>query len=265
MKRFTETTKWSDPWFRKLAPASKLLWLYLCDNCDQAGVIEVDYEVASVHIGEKVDERVLEGLGNRVITLSCGKVFIPQFIKFQHGTPSTECKAHNPIFASMEKYDLERVLEGYEKGINTPLCRVQVKVEGKEKETVQENAREKKSDSAKNLPTTEVSKRIHVLFHRRPDTAWSDKEVKAYRAIGNIDLLDLGLVEVYYAAERAKGDDGKHRRDLLTFLNNFPGELDRARAKAPKQQTSLPFTVVTETSVDRAIREFEERERKAAQ
>lgn len=35
----------------------------------------------------------------------------------------------------------------------------------------------------------------------------------------------------YTEAERAKGDDGRHRRDLLTFLNNFTGELDRAREK----------------------------------
>ena len=145
MKRFTETTKWSDPWFRRLSPAAKLLWLYLCDNCDQAGVIDLDSEVASVHIGATVDERVIEGLGNRVVTLPCGKLFIPQFIKFQHGTPSKECKAHNPVFVSIEKYSLDRVMEELGKGMDTLHRRVQVKV--KVKEMVQETEKAKPNGS----------------------------------------------------------------------------------------------------------------------
>jgi len=34
----------------------------------------------------------------------------------------------------------------------------------------------------------------------------------------------------------AMGDDGRHRRDLLTFLNNLPGEIDRAKEWQAKQQ-----------------------------
>ena len=51
MKRFTETDKWSDKWFRKLSPESKLLFLYLCDNCDIAGFIEKDIELWEFHTG----------------------------------------------------------------------------------------------------------------------------------------------------------------------------------------------------------------------
>lgn len=48
------------------------------------------------------------------------------------------------------------------------------------------------------------------------------------------DLDDLTLVELYYAFERKKGDKGIHRRDLATFLNNYGGEVDRARLWAEK-------------------------------
>jgi hypothetical protein len=43
----------------------------------------------------------------------------------------------------------------------------------------------------------------------------------------------------------AMGDDGRHRRDLLTFLNNLPGEIDRAREweskRKPVQKTQITF------------------------
>lgn len=42
--RFTITEKWQDVWFRKLSYEEKILFMYLCDNCDCAGFIEIDFE-----------------------------------------------------------------------------------------------------------------------------------------------------------------------------------------------------------------------------
>jgi len=81
----------------------------------------------------------------------------------------------------------------------------------------------------KNVPTSPIALRIAALFNRRPTTPWNVSEIKAFRT-GAFDGDDLSLIETYYAAERAKGDKGIHRRDLGTFLNNYSGELDRARA-----------------------------------
>lgn len=82
-------------------------------------------------------------------------------------------------------------------------------------------------------PTTGIPKRIATLFHRRPTTPWSPKEIAAYKQlVKDVPIPtfedDLELVERYYKAEREKGSAGVHRRDLATFLNNFRGELDRA-------------------------------------
>jgi hypothetical protein len=82
------------------------------------------------------------------------------------------------------------------------------------------------------IPTTDLARRVAALFRRRLTTPWSDKEIRQYKKLvkaGCFDPLDdLVLIEQFYAFERRKGDDGIHRRDLCTFLNNFPGELDRA-------------------------------------
>jgi hypothetical protein len=126
MKRFTETRKWDDPWFRKLTPEHKLLWQWLLDGCDNAGVIDPDIDLASFQIGYQYPIDTLSVFAGRVIPLAEGKHFIPKFIEFQYGTLSADCKAHNPIFISLRKHGLE----GYPKGINT----LQEKEKEKEKE-----------------------------------------------------------------------------------------------------------------------------------
>lgn len=120
MKRFTETTKWSDPWFHKLKPTVKLLWFYLCENCDAAGVIDLDLRIASFTTGARLTESEVEALGERIELLPDGKFWLPKFIPFQYGKLSTECKGHKPVFAALEKSGLkERVLKDIPKGIHT--------------------------------------------------------------------------------------------------------------------------------------------------
>ena len=85
MKRFTETIKWSDPWFRSLSIESKCLWLWLLDNCDCAGIIEPDMGLAAFQIGTTCDlQGSLQALGDRV-EIHGSKLFIPKFIRYQYG------------------------------------------------------------------------------------------------------------------------------------------------------------------------------------
>lgn len=107
MKRFTETGKWGDPWFRKLPPKIKLLWLYICDTCDAAGVFELDAEMASLQIGLEVQESDLEALSSRLEKVASGKTQITKFIPFQYGELSTECRPHKVVFDAIKKHKLE--------------------------------------------------------------------------------------------------------------------------------------------------------------
>lgn len=112
MKRFTETTKWIDPWFRKLSPPTKLLWLYLCDNCDTAGIIELDIDAASFCIGSQVGDSNLKEIGDRLDRKE-GKLLIRKYVMFQHGRLTPDCNAHKPGIASVERYNLVMDDNGY--------------------------------------------------------------------------------------------------------------------------------------------------------
>ena len=90
-------------------------------------------------------------------------------------------------------------------------------------------SRPKERQKLTRVPTTEAAKRIATLFGRKLTTEWNDREIRAFRNCGQIDLADLALVEKLYAS----GYQFK-RTSLLTFLNNFLGEVDNAKAKLPK-------------------------------
>jgi hypothetical protein len=114
MKRFTETTKWRDPWFRRLSPIAKLLWLYLTDNCDCAGLIDLDVEAAAFDIGAKIEEKHLTELASRTQRTIDGKIFIPRFIPFQYGELSVNCPAHKPVIKLVSERTLSMNGKGYQ-------------------------------------------------------------------------------------------------------------------------------------------------------
>ena len=106
-KRFTDTEKWKKPFIRSLKAPYKLLWLYICDDCDHSGIWQVDIEVAQIRIGEKLDEKkALEYFIDKIIPLENNtKWFIPSFIEFQYPSGLSENnKAHTGIIKNLERY-----------------------------------------------------------------------------------------------------------------------------------------------------------------
>lgn len=120
MKRFTATEKWDKEWFRKLPLKHKVLWLYLCDRCDAAGVWEPDFELASFQIGSQVSEDDLALFGDRVEKLSEGKFWLTRFIEFQYQKLSEDCRGQVNVFSSLKRHSLyDRVCKGYPIGPKT--------------------------------------------------------------------------------------------------------------------------------------------------
>lgn len=88
--RFTDTNKWNDKWFLDLRPVEKLLFNYLCDNCDCSGFIEVNQKKWSDEIGyNKRDiEGALEGLARGLFySLDNEIIYLRTFLKHQKHYP----------------------------------------------------------------------------------------------------------------------------------------------------------------------------------
>lgn len=104
--RFTETDKWDDVWFSGLKPLSKLLFLYLCDQCDIAGLLELNSKKMcfDLGIGKQEVERSLKEIETRLIfSLDNRYVFVRNFLRHQRNeklNPSNN--AHKGIIRRLE-------------------------------------------------------------------------------------------------------------------------------------------------------------------
>lgn len=157
--RNTETEKWNDPWFRRLSPASKLVFLYLCDRCDIAGFWEIDTELAEFHIGydQNIIKGALKGLGEK-IEKNQQYIWLRNFIRRQRNLPlNTANNAHRGIVKRLQEHrglcdEIDRLLssEGLASpsgGALEPPCKGKGKNKGKGKggESVREGGYPAKS------------------------------------------------------------------------------------------------------------------------
>ncbi len=110
-KRFTDTEKWKKGFIRSLPTKYKLLWLYILDDCNHAGLWDVDLEVAEIRIGAKINtkEAIKYYSKNIKIFDNGNKWFIPKFIEFQYGQLNENVNAHKSVIRLIEKYDLYNI------------------------------------------------------------------------------------------------------------------------------------------------------------
>tara|TARA_R100001480_G_scaffold38568_2_gene51355 strand:+ start:9136 stop:9801 length:666 start_codon:yes stop_codon:yes gene_type:complete len=116
-KRMTDTDKWKKRFVRDLSPQHKLLWFYILDDCNHAGIWEVDIEVASIRVGyELIYDMLPESFLDKIVIFDNGdKWFIPDFIDFQYGELNPNSNVHKSVISLLQRYNLE----GYVKGLQT--------------------------------------------------------------------------------------------------------------------------------------------------
>lgn len=111
-KRFTDSDKWQG-WFRKLPPILKVLWEYLRDNCDCAGVWKVDKEKAKFDIGGNIPwEKVPKHFNSRIYEFEDGeKWYLTGFIEFQYGNIlNPKNNAHKGVIGALERHKIRSLV-----------------------------------------------------------------------------------------------------------------------------------------------------------
>lgn len=106
--RYSDTLKWQDEWFVDLTAIEKLLFMYLCDNCDIAGFFELSYRKIAFDINCKESEikGAIKGLERGLIVSDDEKcLLVKNFIKHQKNLPiNPENKAHQGILKRINSY-----------------------------------------------------------------------------------------------------------------------------------------------------------------
>ena len=122
-KRFIDTDIFKKSFIRGLKAPYKLLWFYLINDCNHAGIWEVDFEVAELRCGVKISEtEAKKYFGEKIICFDNGKKwFLPSFIEFQYGELKEENRAHNSVIQILTKNLLIDENKGLIRGLQAPM------------------------------------------------------------------------------------------------------------------------------------------------
>ncbi len=116
-KRFTDTAKWQDQWFRSMPVEMKEFWHYICDVCDHAGLWKVDLGLASFQIGAEIDLATIrrwffESEPPRLQEVTRELWWIIKFCAFQYGNLETGKPAVVSAVRRLQEFDLITRLPG---------------------------------------------------------------------------------------------------------------------------------------------------------
>lgn len=224
-KRFTDTDKWKKQLLRSMPTEYKLLWIYICDDCNHAGIWHVDMDVASLRIGEALDhQRAIEVFKDKVVVFDNGfKWYIPDFIEFQYGELNEKNRVHESVIKELNKYDLLK-----NKGLISPLQGVKDKDKDKDKEEYKPPLKNNwnckpNSDIHLPLPVSRVTSLIEQVFLTKQTMLLPDTVLRMF-AVFKSQKLDGNT---FYQSEQ---EIFKHFSNWLpnqkfsTFKNSEPAE-----------------------------------------
>jgi len=120
-RRFTATEKWDKDWFYQASPIAKLLFIYICEHCDQAGFWKPNLRQTSDTIGVNIEmiESAFQEIQHQFIR-DGNWLWIPDFIYHQGNLPLYPQKnAHKGIIRILRQHidgfsgQIRKLLEHY--------------------------------------------------------------------------------------------------------------------------------------------------------
>ena len=145
-KRFTDTDKWEDEWFTELSNDYKVIWFYLLDTCDNAGIWKKNIKKLNYLCNTDVNaDDLLKVFKNRLSVITDEKWFINKFCIVQYGHDFLNSK-NKAVVSAIDKLIVVGIIDNqystntlsipYQYSIDTPKEQEQDKVKVQEQDKV---------------------------------------------------------------------------------------------------------------------------------
>ncbi len=119
-QRFTDSNKWLDNWFSNLSNDYKIVWLYLLDTADNAGIFQINIRLLNFNCSINITENeLLETFKSRITKFDTDKCIINKFCIFQYGPDFLNSK-NKAVISAIKKLIIAGLLDVDSNGIYTP-------------------------------------------------------------------------------------------------------------------------------------------------
>jgi hypothetical protein len=205
-KRFTDTDKWKDEWYTDLPNDYKIIWQYLLDTCDNAGIYKRNVKLLNIMCNTNVSETdILNAFKLRVTPISDEKWIINKFCVFQYGPDFLESKnkavisvVNKLIENNLYQSSTNTLLIPYPSSINTlsipygysidtPKEQEQEQEQEQVKEQVKEQEQYEYSERAKGNTKNIAERLLDVLMDADSDDYKYNRAVEDWRELGGIE------------------------------------------------------------------------------
>lgn len=158
-KRFTDTNKWNDVWFSQLPNDYKLVWIYILDSCDNAGIWISNIKNLNYFCNTNITEQdLIKTFSGKLSKITNEKWIVNKFCTIQYGDNFLESKNKAVLAAikTLNSLNLIKDVNGiatlsipYLYPMDTPKEQEQEQVKDKVQEQEKEQVKERVKDKEK--------------------------------------------------------------------------------------------------------------------
>ena len=206
-KRLTDSNKWNDSWFTNLPMDIKLVWIYLLDTCDHAGVYKTNIRLLKFQTGsERTEEELIEFFKERIY-ITGDKWFIPKFVTFQYknfftnNAPAVKSARELLVNHSIIKPNDNSFIT-----LTQPLLNPSIRTKDKDMDTDKDKAIDKNIDKNKRM----AENTVNILANANSLDIDYDNAVEYWKELGGIN----GVSEIM-------GWDDEQKVNWENKLNNI--------------------------------------------
>lgn len=225
-KRFTDTSKWDKGKYSSLSLEMKLVWIYLCDKCDHAGVWDINMPLLSFQVGSNISlEDLLNGLGSWVEKHD-DKLLLKDFVDFQYGKLNPDNRVHQSVLNRIEKLAPSKVLTSPFQG-----------AKDKDKEKDKDLDKEKERENKKFDPDIDA---IYKLYPRKEGKACGYKKLKVDLKTPELHAQCLLALNNFLEKHRKLGTEPQFIPHFKTWTSSWRDCLDDDYGDSDRLTTGSP-------------------------